>query len=73
MLSQIADLEEKCKKIMYEKKLNKELFDNWNVKVENFEIDENRKYNAAQLILNSWKQWKISKTQKKPKSKPKPA
>jgi len=34
VLNCIASLEEKCKRIMYEKKLNKEVFDSWNAKVE---------------------------------------
>ena len=71
ILDEIKKIEDKCKLIKYDKKVNKKLIDEWDKKINDLEVEEKRKQNSANLILNLWKIWKKNKSKKKRKKKKK--
>jgi len=63
----LDDLEEDYRKIRHAKEVNKKLEDEWAVKLQQFEIEENRKRDAAKYIVDMWAGWKERKKKKKKK------
>lgn len=58
-------LEEDFRKIKHAKEVNKKLEDEWAVKLQQFEIEENRKKDAAHYIAEMHAAWKERKKKKK--------
>merc|ERR1711998_174670 len=57
--------EENFRKIKHAKEVNKKLEDDWALKRQQFEIEENRKRDAAQYIRKMYDAWKERKKKKK--------
>jgi chromosome segregation ATPase len=64
-------VEDEYRRIKHEKEINEAIELEWQIKLQKFEMHEERKEKAAEFIVNMWKAWKALK--KKPKkTKPKP-
>ena len=61
----LDDLEEDYRKIRHAKEVNKKLENEWEIKLQQFEIEENRKRDAAKYIVDMWAGWKERKKKKK--------
>lgn len=61
----LDDLEEEYRKIRHAKEVNKKLEDEWAIKLQQFEVEENRKTDAAKYIVDMWAGWKERKKKKK--------
>jgi hypothetical protein len=61
----LDDLEEEYRKIRHAKEVNKKLESEWEIKLQQFEIEENRKRDAAKYIVDMWAGWKEKKKRKK--------
>lgn len=54
----------------FKKKVNKQLIDEWDQKLKTIEIENEKKENAAGMIINIWKMF-VQKSKKKSKKKKK--
>lgn len=55
---ELDEMEEKYRKVKHAKEVNKKLEDDWALKRQQFEIEENRKVDAAKFITKMWEAWK---------------
>jgi len=63
--SELDGMEEKVRKMKHAKEVNKKMEDEWNIKLQQFEIEENRKKDSAHFIRNMWAAYKEKKKKKK--------
>jgi chromosome segregation ATPase len=65
-------VEDDYRRIKHEKEINEAIELEWQIKLQKFDMHENRKEKAAQFIVNMWKGWKENKKKKKKPAKAKP-
>jgi len=63
----LDELEEEFRKIKHAKEVNKKLEDEWQIKLQQFTIEENRKVDAAKYIIDMFFAFKERKKKKKKK------
>lgn len=69
---ELMKVEDEYRRIRHEKEINEAIELEWQIKLQKFEMHENRKEKAAGFIVNMWKAWKENKKKKKPRAKSKP-
>merc|ERR1712170_288472 len=67
--AKLDEMEENYRKIKHAQEVNKKLEDEWALKRQQFEIEENRKKDAATYIRKMYDAWKERKKKKKGKKR----